>query len=72
MLFSGDGRFTHHMRLNVGHPGDARLAPAVQRLGELAASLAAAAAEGAGVDAGGKAGHVTDHQAAVSPPPASA
>ena len=72
MLFSGDGRFTHHMRLNVGHPGDARLAPAVQRLGELAAGLAAAAAEGAGVDAGGKAGHATDRQAVAVPPPASA
>ena len=72
MLFSGDGRFTHHMRLNVGHPGDARLAPTVQRLGELAASLAAAAAEGAGVDADGKAAHATDRQAVAVPPQARA
>ena len=39
LLFSGDGRFTHHLRLNVGHPGDARFAPAVQRVGEIAATL---------------------------------
>lgn len=39
LLFSGDGRFTHHLRLNVGHPGDARFALAVQRVGEIAATL---------------------------------
>ena len=36
LLFSADGRFTHHLRLNVGHPGDTRFEGAVQRLGELA------------------------------------
>ena len=41
LLFSGDGRFTHHLRLNVGHPGDTRFAPAVQRLGALAEGMAA-------------------------------
>ena len=40
LLFSGDGRFMHHLRLNVGHPGDTRFAPAVQRLGELAGEMA--------------------------------
>lgn len=36
-LFSADGRFRHHLRLNLGHPGDDRLDRALQRLGELAA-----------------------------------
>ncbi|MDO5290158.1 MAG: PLP-dependent aminotransferase family protein [Pseudomonadota bacterium] len=36
LLFSADGRFTHHLRLNVGHPGDTRFDRAVQRVGELA------------------------------------
>lgn len=36
-LFSADRRFVHHLRLNAGHPGDARIDPAVRRLGELAA-----------------------------------
>ncbi|ASM75795.1 GntR family transcriptional regulator [Vitreoscilla filiformis] len=33
VLFSADARFTHHLRLNVGHPGDARLEPALRWLG---------------------------------------
>ena len=41
LLFSADGRFTHHLRLNVGHPGDTRFEGAVQRLGELARTGAA-------------------------------
>lgn len=40
VLFSADRRFQHHLRLNVGHPGDPRIDPALRRLGELA-SLAA-------------------------------
>ncbi len=36
VLFSADRRFVHHVRLNVGHPGDARIGPALRRLGELA------------------------------------
>ncbi|MGE0349724.1 PLP-dependent aminotransferase family protein [Hydrogenophaga sp.] len=36
VLFSADRRFTHHLRLNVGHPGDARIDAALRRLGELA------------------------------------
>jgi DNA-binding transcriptional MocR family regulator len=36
VLFSADRRFTHHLRLNVGHPGDARFDGALRRLGELA------------------------------------
>lgn len=37
VLFSADRRFTHHLRLNVGHPGDARVDAALRLLGELAA-----------------------------------
>lgn len=40
VLFSADRRFVHHLRLNVGHPGDARVDPALRQLGELAASMA--------------------------------
>jgi len=36
VLFSADRRFVHHLRLNVGHPGDARIDEALRRLGELA------------------------------------
>jgi DNA-binding transcriptional MocR family regulator len=36
LLFSADRRFVHHLRLNAGHPGDARIDPALRRLGELA------------------------------------
>jgi DNA-binding transcriptional MocR family regulator len=36
VLFSADRRFTHHLRLNVGHPGDSRFDGALRRLGELA------------------------------------
>jgi hypothetical protein len=35
---SADRRFVHHMRLNVGHPGDARVDPALRVLGELASA----------------------------------
>ena len=38
-LFSADRRFTHHLRLNVGHPGDKRIDGAIRTLGELAAAL---------------------------------
>jgi DNA-binding transcriptional MocR family regulator len=37
-LFSADGRFRHHLRLNVGHPGDPRIDAALRRLGALAAA----------------------------------
>ena len=40
VLFSADRRFVHHLRLNVGHPGDARVDPALRQLGKLAASMA--------------------------------
>ena len=36
VLFSADRRFTHHLRLNVGHPGDPRFDAALRLLGELA------------------------------------
>ena len=39
VLFSADHRFTHHLRLNVGHPGDPRLDGAIKTLGRLAAEL---------------------------------
>jgi DNA-binding transcriptional MocR family regulator len=39
VLFSADHRFTHHLRLNVGHPGDVRFDGAVKQLGRLAAGL---------------------------------
>lgn len=41
VLFSADHRFTHHLRLNVGHPGDARFDAAMKQLGELANELQA-------------------------------
>lgn len=40
VLFSADRRFTHHLRLNVGHPGDGRIDAAIRTLGELAAAKA--------------------------------
>jgi DNA-binding transcriptional MocR family regulator len=40
VLFSADRRFTHHLRLNVGHPGDGRIDGAIRTLGDLAAALA--------------------------------
>jgi len=46
-LFSADGRFAHHLRLNTGHPDDPRIDPALRRLGELARELAQAPAAGA-------------------------
>ena len=39
-LFSADQRFSHHVRLNYGHPGAAQLAPALKTLGRLAQALA--------------------------------
>ena len=39
VLFSADRRFTHHLRLNVGHPGDPRVDEALRALGELAAAM---------------------------------
>ena len=42
-LFSADQRFSHHLRLNYGHPDLARLAAALPVIGRLAAGLAAAA-----------------------------
>jgi DNA-binding transcriptional MocR family regulator len=39
VLFSADHRFTHHLRLNVGHPGDPRFDPAMKALGRMAATL---------------------------------
>jgi DNA-binding transcriptional MocR family regulator len=42
VLFSADRRFTHHLRLNIGHPGDARFDGALRSLGRLAQGLAQA------------------------------
>lgn len=39
VLFSADRRFVHHLRLNVGHPGDTRVDAALRDLGHLAASM---------------------------------
>jgi DNA-binding transcriptional MocR family regulator len=41
VLFSADRRFTHHLRLNVGHPGDSRVDVAIRALGDIATALAA-------------------------------
>lgn len=38
-LFSADRRFTHHLRLNVGHPGDDRVDAALRTLGTLASEM---------------------------------
>lgn len=38
-LFSADRRFAHCLRLNYGHPGDARFEAALRTLGELACLL---------------------------------
>lgn len=40
VMFSADGRFGHHLRLNLGHPDDARVDRALRQLGELACALA--------------------------------
>lgn len=40
-LFSPDHRFSHHVRLNVGHPDDRRVDAALKTLGHLARSLVA-------------------------------
>jgi len=42
VLFSADRRFTHHLRLNIGHPGDARFDGALRTLGHLATGLSRA------------------------------
>jgi DNA-binding transcriptional MocR family regulator len=39
VLFSADRRFDHHLRLNVGHPGDTRIDEALRVLGELAGTM---------------------------------
>ena len=39
-LFSADGRFSHCIRINHGHPDDARFGAAMQTLGRIAISLA--------------------------------
>ncbi|WP_281174794.1 PLP-dependent aminotransferase family protein [Curvibacter gracilis] len=39
VLFSADRRFNHHLRLNIGHPGDARFDGALRTLGHLATGL---------------------------------
>ena len=39
-LFSVDRRFSHCLRLNYGHPGDARFEEALTTIGQLACSLA--------------------------------
>lgn len=41
-LFSADGRFRHHVRLNYGHPRPDQLEPALKTIGRLAARLATA------------------------------
>jgi len=41
VLFSADMRFRHSLRLNGGHPGDARVAEAIRVLGGLAQVTAA-------------------------------
>ena len=41
-LFSADGRFRHHVRLNYGHPRPDQLEPALKTIGKLAARLATA------------------------------
>ena len=38
-LFSADGRFHHHLRLNVGHPHDPRVDSAIRRLGAWVSEL---------------------------------
>ena len=38
-LFSADRRFSHCLRLNYGHPGDARFEEALKTVGQLACSL---------------------------------
>ena len=42
VLFSADRRFQHHLRLNVGHPGDPRVDVALRQLGDWARELSVA------------------------------
>lgn len=39
LLFSADGRFTHHVRLNLGHAGDTRVDVAMRHLGKICCEL---------------------------------
>lgn len=39
VLFSADQRFHHHLRLNVGHPGDSRVDVALRQLGNWAREM---------------------------------
>ena len=39
-LFSADRRFSHCIRINCGHPGDARFDAAMRTVGQLACRLA--------------------------------
>ena len=48
VLFSADRRFSHHLRLNIGHPGDARFDGALRTLGHLATGLCRALPGAAG------------------------
>lgn len=41
-MFSADQRFSHHLRLNVGHPGDARFDVALRQLGQIATRMSQA------------------------------
>jgi len=38
-LFSADRRFTHHLRLNFGHPDNAQVEGALRTLGQIAKAL---------------------------------
>jgi DNA-binding transcriptional MocR family regulator len=38
-LFSADHRYTHHLRINFGHPGDDRVETALKTLGQIAKAL---------------------------------
>ncbi|MEX8498220.1 PLP-dependent aminotransferase family protein [Leptothrix ochracea] len=39
VLFSADQRFSHHLRLNTGHPGDPRIDAALRTLGVMATAM---------------------------------
>ncbi len=40
-LFSADRRFHHHLRIDCGHPDDARTLVAIRTLGDIVKSLMA-------------------------------
>ncbi|GAA4341443.1 GntR family transcriptional regulator MpaR [Variovorax defluvii] len=48
VLFSADRRFVHHLRLNVGHPCDPRVDPALRTLGRIASALGASQRQATG------------------------